>query len=129
MPTVSEQRAPRVLLVDDEPIILSIVEINLRLSGFEVATCSNGEDALQRAEEFGPDVVVLDVVLPGIDGFEVCRRLRTLPAVSDVPVIMLTAQAQDEDRRRGYALGVQEYLTKPFDPPALVELVRSAVAS
>ena len=126
---MSEARRSRVLLVDDEPIILSIVEINLRLAGFEVSACASGEEALCQAQERPPDVVVLDVLLPGIDGFEVCRRLRAIREVADVPVIMLTAQAQDEDRQRGYALGVHEYVTKPFDPRALVELVRSAVAS
>jgi CheY-like chemotaxis protein len=126
---VEDEVRPTVLLVDDEPIILRLLQVNMRLGGFEVIACSSGEDALRRAEERPPDVVVLDVALPGIDGFEVCRRLRTMPATAGVPVIMVTAQAQDEDRQRGYALGVQEYVTKPFDPPALVDLVRRAVAS
>lgn len=119
----------RVLVVDDEPIILRLLQVNLRLEGFEVVACSNGEDALRRIEQQPPDVAVLDVVLPGIDGFEVCRRLREAPATADVPVVMVTAQAQDEDRERGYALGVFEYVTKPFQPPALVAIVRAALAS
>ena len=119
---------PRVLLVEDEPIILRLLQVNLRLEGYEVVACSSGEDALLRVERSPPDVVVLDVVLPGIDGFEVCRRLRGSPATADVPVIMVTAQAQDEDRKRGYALGVREYVTKPFEPAELVALVREALA-
>lgn len=123
------QSAPRVLVVDDEPIILRLILVNLRLEGFDVVGCSSGEDALREAAERTPDVVVLDVVLPGIDGFEVCRRLRTAPETADVPVVMVTAQAQDEDRERGYALGVFEYVTKPFEPPALIGIVRAALES
>jgi DNA-binding response OmpR family regulator len=123
------QAKPRVLLVDDEPIILRLLQVNMRLEGFEVIACSSGEEALRRASERPPDVVVLDVVLPGIDGFEVCERLREAPATARVPVIMVTAQAQDEDRERGYALGVREYVTKPFEPSDLVALVREAMAA
>jgi DNA-binding response OmpR family regulator len=123
------QAKPRVLLVDDEPIILRLLQVNMRLEGFEVIACSNGEVAPRRASERPPDVVVLDVVLPGIDGFEVCERLREAPATARVPVIMVTAQAQDEDRERGYALGVREYVTKPFEPSDLVALVREAMAA
>jgi len=117
-----------VLVVEDEPIILRLLQVNLRLEGYDVVACSSGEDALLRVELAPPDVVVLDVVLPGIDGFEVCRRLRESPATANVPVIMVTAQAQDEDRKRGYALGVREYVTKPFEPAELVALVREALA-
>ncbi|HET9724192.1 MAG TPA: response regulator [Actinomycetota bacterium] len=120
---------PRVLVVDDEPIILRLIQVNLRLEGFDVVGCSSGEDALREASERPPDVVVLDVVLPGIDGFEVCRRLRLAPETAHVPVVMVTAQAQDEDRERGYALGVFEYVTKPFEPPVLIAIVRAALES
>lgn len=125
---MSAETPPRVLVVEDEPIILRLLQVNLRLQGFEVVACSNGEDALRRAEEHPPDVAVLDIVLPGIDGFEVCRRLRATAATAEVPVIMVTAQAQAEDRERGYALGVHEYVTKPFEPTELVALVRDALA-
>lgn len=119
---------PRVLVVEDEPILLRLLEVNLRLGGFDVVSCTSGEAALDAASERAPDVVVLDVALPGIDGFEVTRRLRDAPTTADVPVVMATAQAQDEDVRRGYALGVHGYLTKPFEPSALVALVRAALA-
>jgi two-component system phosphate regulon response regulator PhoB len=125
---VSLRDPARVLIVEDEPIILRLLQVNLRLEGYEVVACSSGEDALAQAQVRPPDVVVLDVVLPGVDGFEVCRRLRELPATAQVPVIMVTAQAQDEDRERGYALGVHEYVTKPFEPTDLVALVREALA-
>jgi DNA-binding response OmpR family regulator len=119
---------PRVLLVDDEPILLRLIQVNMRLEGFEVVACSTGEDALRSAQETVPDAVVLDVLLPGIDGFEVCRRLRAEPATAAVPIVMVTAQAQDEDRERGYALGVHEYVTKPFEPAELVAIVRRALS-
>jgi putative two-component system response regulator len=92
----------RVLLVDDDPVIVRLLEVNA-----------------QR-----PDLIVLDVMMPGIDGWEVCRRLREDPGLADVPVIFLSARAQEDDRERGRALGVVDYLTKPFDPTALLETVR-----
>ncbi len=116
------------LVVEDEPTILRLLQVNLRLEGYDVVACSNGEDALLRAEEGAPDVVVLDIALPGIDGFEVCRHLRRVPATEHVPVIMVTAQVQDEDRERGYALGVHGYVAKPFEPTDLIALVREALA-
>jgi DNA-binding response OmpR family regulator len=105
-------------------VILRLLQVNFRLEGFEVDACSHGEEAVRRAEASPPDVVILDVLLPGINGFEVCRRLREQPATAGVPIVMVTAQAQDEDRARGYALGVQEYVTKPFEPSDLVATVR-----
>ena len=116
------------LVVDDEPIILRLLQVNFRLEGFDVVACPTGEEGLRAAAGRPPDAVVLDVLLPGIDGFEVCRRLREAPATAEVPVVMVTAQAQDEDRERGYALVVHEYVTKPFEPAALVALVREAMA-
>ena len=118
---------PRVLLVDDEPVLLRLLQVNFRVGGFEVAVAPDGETALAQAERATPDAVVLDVLLPGIDGFEVLRRLREAPGTARVPVVMLSAQAQDVDRERGYALGVDAYVTKPFDPPALLALVREAL--
>ncbi len=119
---------PCALVVEDEPILLRLLELNLRLGGFDVVSCASGEEALEAAVARPPDVVVLDVALPGIDGFEVLRRLRGAPATADVPIVIATAQAQDEDVRRGYALGVQGYVTKPFEPPSLVAVVRAALA-
>jgi len=118
---------PRVLLVEDEPVILRLLQVNFRLEGFQVDACSRGEEALRRAEANPPDAVILDVLLPGMNGFEVCERLRERPATASVPIVMVTAQAQDEDRARGYALGVQEYVTKPFEPAELVATVRGLI--
>jgi CheY-like chemotaxis protein len=118
----------RILIIDDDPVIARLLQINFRLEGFDVDAASGGEEAYRRVAERVPDLVILDVMMPGIDGFEVCRRLKEMPALQDVPFIFLSARAQDEDRTRGYALGVEEYVTKPFDPSHLVEIVRRALA-
>lgn len=119
---------PRILIVDDDPVILRLLQINFRLEGYNVDAASRGDEALRRAREAMPDVVVLDIMMPGVDGFDVLRQLKEDPTSRDVPVILLSARAQDEDRRRGYALGVEEYVTKPFDPAHLVEMVRRVLA-
>jgi DNA-binding response OmpR family regulator len=121
--------APRVLLVDDDPVIVRLLEVNFRLGGFSVEGAFRGEEALEKARANRPDAVVLDVMMPGFDGYEVCRRLREDPQLADVPVVFLTARAQDEDVAAGLALGVIGYVTKPFDPEALVATVRRAIAS
>jgi DNA-binding response OmpR family regulator len=120
--------APRILIVDDDPVILRLLQINFRLEGYEVDTATRGEEALERVRSNRPEIVVLDVMMPGIDGWEVLRRLKETPAAKHIPVIFLSARAQDEDRRQGYALGVDEYVTKPFDPAHLVEIVRRSLA-
>jgi DNA-binding response OmpR family regulator len=123
-----EAAAPRILLVDDDPVIVRLLQINFRLEGYDVDTASRGEQALEKVRAHRPDVVVLDVMMPGIDGWEVCRQLKETPGTKHVPVVFLSARAQDEDRQHGYALGVDEYVTKPFDPAHLVEIVRRSLS-
>jgi len=123
-----EGGAPRVLLVDDDPVIVRLLQVNFRLDGFEVDTASSGEKALRRVRECLPDVIVLDVMMPGIDGWGVYAKIKEDPETKGVPVVFLSARAQDEDLRHGYALGVDEYVTKPFDPAHLLEIVRRALA-
>jgi DNA-binding response OmpR family regulator len=113
----------RVLVVDDDPVIVRLLEVNLRLEGYEVATASRGEEALERAAAFHPDVILLDVMMPGLDGWETCRLLRELPEFAETPVVFLSARAQDDDRSKGMNLGRVDYVTKPFDPVKLMELV------
>lgn len=120
---------PHVLVVDDDPVIVRLLELNFRLGGFVVSSATRGDQAVERAIELTPDAVVLDVTMPGIDGYEVCRRLRAEHDLADVPVVLLTAHTQDDDLTRGYALGIVAYVTKPFDPEALVATVREAVAT
>jgi CheY-like chemotaxis protein len=115
---------PRVLVADDDPIILRLLEINLGLEGFTVETAGRGEDALRRAQELRPDVIILDVMMPGMSGYDVADLLRKDPGTAAIPVVLLSARAQEEDRKRGHALGVAEYVTKPFDPAELVDIVR-----
>jgi DNA-binding response OmpR family regulator len=120
-------RAPRILLVDDDPVIVRLLQLNFRLEGFEVETASRGDEALERAVATAPDAIVLDVMMPGLDGWEVCRRLKQTPGFEGTPIVFLSARTGDEDRQRGYALGVVSYVTKPFDPQELVAVVRRAI--
>jgi CheY-like chemotaxis protein len=124
---MADPEGPRVLLVDDDPVIVRLLEVNFRLGGFLVEGAFRGEEALEKAHANRPDAVVLDVMMPGLDGYEVCRRLREDPDLADVPVVFLTARAQDEDIAKGKALGVIDYVTKPFDPEALVEMIRRSI--
>ncbi len=119
---------PRVLIVDDEAVIVRLLQVNFRLEGFEVETSLRGDEVLDKVRSFRPDVVILDVMMPGVDGWEVCRRLKGDDDVRDVPIVLLSARAQDEDRDRGYALGVAAYVTKPFDPARLVALARRTLS-
>jgi putative two-component system response regulator len=128
LPSMSEAPPFRVLLVDDDPVIVRLLEVNFRLEGFHVRTASSGEQALEKAAEEPPDAMVIDVMMPGLDGWEVCARLREHPETADIPVVFLSARARDEDRSRGYALGVVEYVMKPFDPADLIEVVRGHLA-
>ena len=110
-----------VLVVEDDPEINELVGAYARIAGFEYRPALDGTTALHEAQQHPPDAVVLDLMLPDIDGFEVCRRLKTEPRTRLVPVIMLTALSDDASRRRGIECGCIEYLTKPFDPDRLME--------
>jgi DNA-binding response OmpR family regulator len=116
----------RVLLVDDDPAILRLLEVNFRLEGFETVTAGRGEEALAAATEQHPDAIVLDIMLPGLDGPEVFRRLRQDEALASVPVVFLSARSRDDDLLRDEALDAT-YVTKPFDPSALVETVQDLI--
>jgi len=120
-----DDQAPeaRLLVVDDEPGILELLAASLRFSGFEVATATNGADALVRARDFAPELVVLDVMMPGLDGFEVARRLRS--AGDQVPVLFLTAKDATEDRVQGLTIGGDDYVTKPFSLEEVVARIRA----
>jgi two-component system, OmpR family, response regulator len=118
-------RIPQVLVVDDEPNIRELVQVALKFHGCAVTASSSGKDALRQAEAARPDLIVLDVMLPDLDGFEVCRRLRA--AGNDVPVIFLTARDTSSDTVTGLALGGDDYVTKPFSVEALVARVRAVL--
>jgi two-component system OmpR family response regulator len=116
---------PKVLVVDDEPNIRELVQVALKFHGCAVMTSATGKDALLRAETDDPDLIVLDVMLPDVDGFEVCRRLRA--SANDVPVIFLTARDTTSDTVTGLTLGGDDYITKPFSVEALVARVRAVL--
>src|SRR6185369_3513358 len=115
-------RQTRILVVDDEPNICALLSATLRLTEFEVRTASGGSEALIAAEEFEPDLVVLDVMLPDLDGFQVARRLR---ASRQVPVLFLTARDAVEDRISGLTVGADDYVTKPFSLEEVVLRIRA----
>jgi two-component system OmpR family response regulator len=118
-------RIPKVLVVDDEPNIRELVEVALKFHGCAVAVSASGKDALHQAEIYQPDLMILDVMLPDMDGFEVCRSLRS--EGNDVPVIFLTARDTTSDTIRGLTLGGDDYVTKPFSVEALVARVRAVL--
>lgn len=115
----------RVLVVDDEPDITALVAYHLAKAGYRVSTAANGRDALNAASEERPDVVVLDVMLPGVGGYDVLSELRRRPETRDVGVILLTARRDEPDRIQGLSLGADDYLTKPFSPAELVLRVQA----
>lgn len=118
----------RVLVVDDEPNILLSLEFLMQQAGFEVITAGDGETALQRVDEQCPDLLLLDISLPGLSGFEVLEQLRARPELSRLPIIMLTAHGREVEREKGLALGADDYITKPFSTRALVEKVQALLA-
>ena len=118
-------RIPQVLVVDDEPNIRELVQVALKFHGCAVSTAAGGMDAIRQAEALRPDLIVLDVVMPDLDGFEVCRRLRAMG--NEVPVIFLTARDTSSDTVTGLALGGDDYVTKPFSVEALVARVRAVL--
>lgn len=113
----------RILAVDDQKQIARMVQISLEQAGFVVDLAYDGQEALQKVEENKPDLVVLDVMMPGMDGWEVLRELRAHEQTVDLPVVMLTAKSQDADLARGWEEGCDMYLTKPFNPRELVSIV------
>jgi CheY-like chemotaxis protein len=120
-------RAGRVLVVDDSDVIRTLISVNLELEGFEVVTAVDGQDALEKVHEVQPDVMTIDVRMPRLDGFDTVERLRSDPRTQNLKIAMVTACAQEADLRRGDEVGVDAYVTKPFDPSNLVRTVRDLV--
>jgi DNA-binding response OmpR family regulator len=114
----------KILVVDDEPKILKVVEHSLRREGHEICTAADGEAAVQTVERIKPDLVVLDLMLPKMDGFEVCRKIKSR---RDVPIIILSARGDEVDKIMGFTLGVDDYQTKPFSPAELALRVKAVL--
>ena len=121
-------RVPRVLVVDDEAVIRQLIAINLELEGFELHQAVDGLDALDQARAVDPDVVTLDVMMPGLDGWGTAERLKADPATSRARIVLISARTRPADLARGEAAGADAYVTKPFDPDQVVEVVRRLVA-
>lgn len=115
------------LVVDDRQDIRTLIALNLEFDGFEVYSAADGQECLDVVEALEPDVITMDVSMPRLDGFETVARLRSNPATSHIPVVMVSARAQGSDLARGKEIGVDAYITKPFEPEELVATVRSLV--
>jgi len=119
--------ATKILIIEDEPDILELVQYNLEKNGYHVYTAADGEDGVIEAKKIKPDAVILDLMLPGIDGLEVCRRLRQAEETKLVPIIMLTAKSEESDIVVGLELGADDYVTKPFSPRELLSRIRAVL--
>jgi phosphate regulon transcriptional regulator PhoB len=117
----------KILIVEDEKDIVKMLEYNLKKEGFRVISASDGEDALDLAVREHPDILLLDLMLPGIDGLEVCRSLKKENKTSSIPVIMLTAKGQESDKVVGLELGADDYITKPFSPRELIARIKAVL--
>ena len=118
-----------ILLVDDEPSIVKMVGKRLEVEGFEVLVAMDGQEALKAAQTQAPDLIVLDLMLPKLNGYEVCMMLKEDPAHQKVPVIMFTAKAQEQDEKLGLACGADAYIRKPFKAQELLDQIRALTAS
>jgi DNA-binding response OmpR family regulator len=119
----------RILIVDDEPNIVLALELLMKKEGYEVHTVDDGERAVQAAKELQPDLILLDIMMPKMDGYEVCQRIRSDALLKDVSIIMLTAKGREVEREKGLALGADHYITKPFSTRQVVMKVKEILAA
>ena len=115
----------RILVVDDDPRLLHIVAMYLGIEGFDVATASNGEEGLREVDAHRPDLIILDIMMPGMDGIEACRRIRSNPETGDIPILMFSALSGDDDVERARLAGANHLITKPFNLVGLGSVVKS----
>lgn len=113
----------KVLLTDDEPNIVRVVSARLKAHGYEVAEAYDGEEALAKIDTEKPDILLLDIMLPKMDGFEVCSRIRSSEAYRNIPIILFSAKTQEEDKKKGREVKADAYISKPFDPQRLIETI------
>ena len=118
-----------VLVVDDDPVIQGLLRVNFEMEGYEVVVAGDGVEGLERARSEQPDVVILDVMMPRMDGLEVARALKADPATATIPILLLSAKAQEVDVRAGGATGADAYVTKPFDPLELLKRVEALISA
>ncbi len=118
---------PKVLIVDDETHIIKIIAYKLRGAGYDVASAADGVEALELVRADRPDLILLDVMMPRMDGFQALEALKGDPATRDIPVFLLTVKSREVDRQRGWQLGCDDYITKPFSPHKLLERIEQAL--
>ena len=118
----------KILVIEDDPSALRFIEYTLQQEGYQVLSAKNGLEGLRKARKEEPDLIVLDIMLPGIDGFEICHRLRAEPETAQLPILMLSAKAQEIDKATGLKMGADDYLTKPADPSEIVSRVETLLA-
>src|SRR5262245_51082989 len=117
----------KILVIEDEPDILEVIEYNLAREGYKVQSSRDGDHGLRRARRDSPDLVLLDLMLPGIDGVEICRQLKRDPITRGIPVMILTAKSEESDIVLGLGVGADDYITKPFSPRQLVARVQAVL--
>jgi len=122
-----ENKSLRILIVDDEADIAELIRFNLRQAGFRTKVAASGEEAIKEVRLDAPDLIVLDLMLPGIDGLDVCRLLKSDEATAAIPIVMLTARGEEEDVVKGLELGADDYITKPFSPRVLIARIKSVL--
>ncbi|MGB0823802.1 MAG: response regulator, partial [Alphaproteobacteria bacterium] len=127
MPYAPAEESPLVLIVEDEEAIITLLDYNLRNAGYLTAIARDGEEAVDLARSLEPNAILLDWMLPLRSGLEVCRHLRRAPETSEVPIIMLTARGEEQDKLRGLDMGADDYLTKPFSPQELLARLRAVI--
>jgi len=115
----------RILVVDDEIYIVHILDFSLGMEGYEVLTALDGEQALEKARAEKPDLIVLDIMMPKLDGYETCKLLKAEAGTKDIPVILLSAKGRNVDQKIGFEVGADDYITKPFSPRKLVERINA----
>jgi DNA-binding response OmpR family regulator len=118
----------KILIIEDDPATLRLVDYSLKQEGYEIISASNGLEGIRKALGESPDLVILDVMLPGLDGFEICYRLRAEPATAKLPILMFSAKAQEIDKETGIRVGADDYLTKPSAPADIISHVAKLLA-
>lgn len=121
--------SPRVLVVDDDPQVLRLMRVNLELEGYDVVSAPDGQEALEAVLSERPDLVVCDVMMPGVDGLTVLRNLRSNPRTSKIPFVVVSAKAQRSDIKAALDMGADRYITKPFDPQELLDAVENLLGA
>ncbi len=119
---------PKVLVIDDDPVIVQLLRVNFEIEGFEVVSAGDGREGVERARSDRPDLVLSDIMMPRYDGLQLLRQLKGDPATRSLPVILLSAKAQNAEVQQGLDLGADDYVTKPFDPLELIDRVNAVLA-